>query len=142
MACYSWMAASFITSIVHLLHFGTRPSGAWESDVPPVVGVISAVLLEPLLESCVLIGAIELLRRLKLSGWLQIFLAAVILAGPHSLGWAPYAFIAMPGFTIQAAAYLYWRSTSRKRAFAVVVGIHALHNLTPTIFDISATGRT
>jgi hypothetical protein len=88
MACYSWVAAGFISSIVYLLHFRPPPPSVWELRGLPLVGVISNLLVAPLLETCILIGAIELLRWLKSPGWLQVFLAAAILAGPHALGGA------------------------------------------------------
>ena len=107
------------------------------------MGVISTMLVAPLLESCILIGAIELLRWLKLPGWLQAFLAAAILSGPHSLGWGPLASVVMPGFAIQAASYLYWRPRSAKKGFAVVVCIHALSNLIPAVLITrNAVGRS
>jgi hypothetical protein len=101
--------------------------------------VIEALLFAPLFESAILFAAIELLRYMKAPAWLQVFFAAVVLAIPHSFawGWEPYAFVVAPSFAIQAASYLYWRPESRKRAFAVVACIHALHNLTPAISIIA-----
>jgi hypothetical protein len=133
MACYDRMIASFLGGIVYLFHFRPPPPSVWESRGLPVLGVISAVFVAPLLESCILIGIIELLRWGKSPVWVQVFVAAAALAGPHSFEWGPHAFVAMPDFAIQAAAYLYWRTTSRKKGFAVVAGIHALHNLIPAM---------
>jgi hypothetical protein len=135
------MIASILGGILYLFQFSPPPPSLWESRGLPVLGFISAVFAAPLLESCILIGIIELLRWIKSPGWVQVFVAAAALAGPHSFEWGPHAFVAMPDFTIQAAAYLYWRSTSRRKAFAVVAGIHALHNVIPAILLISDATR-
>jgi hypothetical protein len=137
MACYSWMVAGLIDAIVSLFHFGPPPLSTSNSQMPLALGVLSDLLVAPLLESLILVGAIELLRWLKSPEWLQVFLAAAILAGPHFLGRPSHALVAMPAFTIQAASYLYWKSTSWKKAFAVLVCIHALHNLIPAISSLS-----
>jgi hypothetical protein len=140
MACYGRMAESLLSGIVYIFHFGSS-SGYLESHRRSVAGAFAAVFFAPIIESSILIAAIELLRWMKAPGWLQVFLAAAILAGPHSFQWGPLAFVVMPGFTIQAASYLYWRSISWKKAFAVVACIHALLNLSPAMRDIGNATR-
>jgi hypothetical protein len=107
MACYGWAITSLLDATVGILHFPPRPPNFWASHGDPVAHVIEALLFAPLLESCILIGAVELLRWLRSPGWLQVLFATVVVAGPHSFEWAPYAFVVAPGFAIQAASYLY-----------------------------------
>src|SRR4051794_20295571 len=129
MACYDRMIASFLGGFAYLVSVKSPPPSVWESRRLPLVGFTVAVFFAPLIESCFLIAIIELLRWLKCPGWVQVFVAAAALAGPHSFEWGPHALFALPDFAIQAAAYLYWRTPSRAKAFAVVAGIHALYNL-------------
>ena len=138
-ACYDFAITVLLALAVAILHFPPRPPSFWESHGDSVAHVIEALLFAPLLESCILIGAVELVRWLRAPGWLQVFFAAVLVAGPHSFtwGWEPYAFIVAPGFALQAASYLYWRAVSRTRGFAVVVSIHSLHNFIPTLAIIA-----
>ncbi len=101
--------------------------------------IVEALLFAPLFESALLFSVIEVLQWLKAATWLQVFVAAVVVAGPHSFtwGWEPYAFIVAPSFAIQAGSYVCWRRVSRKLGFVVVVSIHALHNLLPTMAIIA-----
>lgn len=143
--CYDWALTSFFAAIVRIFHFPPRPPSFWETHGDPTAQVIEALLFAPLFESCVLVGVIELLRWLRVSPVVQVFLGALLLAGPHSYtwGWEPYAFIVTPSFAIQAASYLYWRVVSRTRGFAVTASIHALHNLVPAMSIIAyATRKT
>jgi hypothetical protein len=141
MACYGWAITSLLGATVGVLHFSPRPPNFWESHGDPVAHVIEALLFAPLLESCILIGAVELLRWLRSPGWLQVLFATVVVAGPHSFEWAPYAFVVAPGFAIQAASYLYWRALSRLHGFVVVVCIHALYNLIPAMSTVAHATR-
>jgi hypothetical protein len=138
MACYGWAAEGLTREIIYF--FRIRPSiqDVWILRGQPLLGVISALSVSPLLESMLLVGAIELLRWIRFPQWLQVVVAAAILAGPHSVGFAPRGFIVLPAFIIQAASYLYWRRISRKKGFLVVAGIHALLNLIPTMLLIRA----
>src|ERR1700738_504229 len=142
-ACYGFVITALVAVMVAVLHFPPRPPSFWESHGDPVAHVIEALLFAPLLESCILIGAVELVRWLRAPGWLQVVFAAVLVAVPHSFtwGWEPYAFIVAPGFALQAACSLYWRAVSRRRGFAVVVSIHALHNFIPTLAMIAYASR-
>jgi hypothetical protein len=142
-ACYDWAVTALLAAIVRVLPFPPRPPSFWESHGDPTAHVIEALVFAPLVESCLLIGAVELLRWLRVPTAFQVFLAAVVIAAPHSYtwGWEPYAFIVTPSFAIQAASYLYWRAVSRKRGFAVVASIHALHNLVPAMSIIAYATR-
>ena len=138
-ACYDLAITVLLGAMVHLLHFPPRTPSFWESHGDPVAHIIEAIFFAPLLESGFLFGVIELLRWLRAGPWLQVIFATVVTAGPHSYtwGWEPYAFIVAPSFALQASSYLYWRRVSRMRGFAVVVCIHALHNILPTMSIIA-----
>lgn len=142
-ACYDFAITALFAMMVYVLHFPPRPPSFWESHGDPAAHVIEALWFAPVLESCVLVGLIELLRWMKAPAVAQVFFSAVILAGPHSYtwGWEPYAFIVAPSFAIQAASYIYWRAASRTRGLIVVVSIHALHNLIPAMFIIEHATR-
>lgn len=142
MACYSRTAGSFVHSLVHLIDVRPPPENTWESPGLILLGAVSATCVAPVVESLVLVGAIELLRWLRAPRALQVLLAAALLAAPHSLKWWPHALIVMPAFTLEAVSYLYWRPTSFKRAVAVVIGIHAMSNVIPALFEVGkVTGR-
>jgi hypothetical protein len=138
-ACYDLAITLLFGDIVRLLHFPPRPPSFWESHGDTMAHIVEALLFAPLFESAFLFGVVEVLRWLRAAAWLQVFVAAVVVAGPHSFtwGWEPYAFIVAPSFAIQAASYLYWRRVSRKLGFVVLVSIHALHNLLPTLAIIA-----
>jgi hypothetical protein len=140
-ACYDRMITSLTVPIAYMLHFGAPPLVSWQARGQPVFGALVEVLFAPLVESCILIGAIELLRWLRAPGWLQVLAAAGILAGPHSFRWGPEGILVMPSFTIQAASFLYWRARSWKKGFAVVAAIHALSNLMPAMWIVAHAHR-
>ena len=144
-ASYSLTVTVLFSVMVGVLRFPPRPPSFWESHGDSAAHLIEALAFAPLFESCVLIAIIELLRWLKTPSVVQVLLAAVVVAAPHSYtwGWEPYAFIVAPSFAIQAASYIYWRAVSRTRGFTVVAAIHALHNLVPTLAMIAyATRKT
>ena len=144
-ACYGFAITALFAVMVAALHFSPRPPSFWESHGDPAAHAIEALAFAPLFESCFLIAVIELLRWLRTPTVVQVLLAAVAVAAPHSYtwGWEPYAFIVAPSFAIQAASYTYWRAVSRMQGFAVVASVHALHNLVPTLALIAyATRKT
>jgi hypothetical protein len=85
-----------------------------------------------------LVAMFELVRRLRAPGWVQVVGSALFISELHVWPWWPHAVIVLPSFLIQAASYLYWRSRSWKDAFRVLVSIHAINNIIPTL---SAVGR-
>jgi hypothetical protein len=142
-ACYDYVLTALFGAIVRLSHFPPRPLSFWESHGDPAAHVIEGLLFAPLLETCILVGVIELLRWFRLPSVPNAFLAGALLAWPHSYAWhwAPYAFVVFPSFVLQAAAYLFWRSVSRKVGFSAVASIHALANLLPTLYMLAYATR-
>jgi hypothetical protein len=141
--CYDRFLTALFTAIVRLLHFPPRPLSSLELHGDATARVISGVVFAPLIETCILVGIIELLRWFRVATVAQVFVAGALVAWPHSYAWewGPYGFVVMPAFIIQAAAYLYWRKVSRKRGFAVVASIHALGNLLPALYTIADATR-
>jgi hypothetical protein len=138
MACYSWTIASVIGSIVRACHVAPPPIGLFaNAQGEPTAHVVDLLFLAPLIESLILLALIELFRGLHLPAWLQVLLPALLIGILHSPRWWPRGFIVAPSFAIDACAYLYWRSASRKTAYGVVAAIHALHNFVPAVSVIA-----
>ncbi|MDQ2868047.1 MAG: hypothetical protein M3R59_06500 [Verrucomicrobiota bacterium] len=100
--------------------------------------MFSDLVIAPIFESFILIGMFELVRRIGGSAWTQIILSAAFISELHVFPWWPHAVIVLPAFLIQTGSYAYWRRTGWKRAYWVLVSIHALNNLIPAL---SAAGR-
>jgi hypothetical protein len=141
--CYDYALTGLFAAIVRLCHFPPRPLSFWESHGDPTAHVIEGLVFAPLIETCILVVVIELLRLLRLPTVAQSLLAGALVALPHSFAWhwGPYAFVVMPSFVIQAGAYLYWRKVSRKSGFVVVASLHALANLLPALYTIAYATR-
>jgi hypothetical protein len=141
--CYDYALTALFAAIVRLFHFPPRPLQFWETHGDPTAHIIEGLVFAPLIETCILVAIIELLLWLRVPTLALIFLAGGLSAWPHSYAWrwAPYAFVVLPSFIIQATAYVYWRQVSRKRGFAVVASIHALANLLPALYTIAYATR-
>jgi len=141
--CYVYALTALFAAIVQLFHFSPRPLSFWETHGDPTAHIIEGLVFAPLIETCILVAIIELLRWIRIQPVAQVFLAGALVAGPHSYAWhwGPYAFVVLPSFVIQAAAYLYWRDVSRKSGFVVVASIHALANLLPALYTIAYATR-
>ena len=135
MTCYSWAATRLLSTIAGVFGAPSPPPGEFEQRGYFVLEAVSLVLLAPILESLILIGIIELLRKLRSPAWLQITLAAIICSIPHIP--LSYALVVSPAFFIMAAAYLRWRRVSWKVGFVVIASIHGLLNLTAAIWAFS-----
>jgi hypothetical protein len=139
-ACYSWTTASAIGALVRAFHIAPPPIGLFANERgEPTAHVVDLLFLAPLIESLILVGLIELFHRLHLPTWLEILVPAVLMGILHSPLWWPRGFIVAPSFAIDACAYLYWRSASRKVGYGVVAAIHALHNSIPAVSVIAYT---
>jgi hypothetical protein len=137
MSCYSFTLSAFIGTWAGTANIKNPPPAFYlRGDAGDVVGLL---LVAPLIESLILIGAFELLQRAHAPAAVQVFAAALFVSETHVWPWWPHAVIVLPAFCIDAAAYGYWRRrASWKVAFGVLVSIHALSNVIPTL---SAIGR-
>ena len=138
MACYSVTLGSFVSAWAYVAHVRSPPRAFYLRDPH----VISLLIIAPLLESLILVGVFELVRRARAPAIAQVFIAALFISEMHVWPWWPHAVIVLPGFCIQAASYLYWRERAPwKDAFWVLVSIHALHNVVPALNSIGYAMR-
>ena len=136
MGCYCIAAGSFVSTWASVAGVRRPPRSFYlTGDASDVFG---ALVFAPIVESLILVGVFELLRRVRAPSWVQVVASALFISELHVLPWWPHAVIVLPSFLIQAASYFYWRRTSWKEAFWVLVSIHYLNNVIPTV---SAVGR-
>src|SRR5205807_1029881 len=136
MACYCIVAGSFVSTWAFVVGVRQPPRSFYLRG--NAADVFGGLVFAPIVESLMLVGVFELLRRLRAPDWVQVVASALFISALHVWGWWPHAVIVLPSFLIQAASYLYWRSKSWKEAFWVLVSIHALNNVIPIL---SAVGR-
>jgi hypothetical protein len=84
-------------------------------------------------ESFVIIGVIELLRRLGFRIAVQTFVSAVIICGLHAAEYTFLAFAVAPVFLIQAGTYIYWRRVSFWVGTQMIIALHVLYNCQPAL---------
>ena len=138
MACYSVSLISFVSAWAYVAHVRSPPRAFYLRGTH----VISLLIIAPLIESLILVGVFELVRRARAPAIAQVFIAALFISEMHVWPWWPHAVIVLPGFCIQAASYLYWRERAPwKDAFWVLVSIHALSNVVPALNSIGHAMR-
>ncbi len=136
MGCYCIAVGSFVSTWASVARLPRPPRAFYlRGDAPDVLALL---VFAPVIESLMLVGVFELLRRVHTPEWIQVLTSALFISELHVWPWWPHAFIVLPSFLIQSASYLYWRRMSWKDAFWVLVSIHALNNVIPTL---SAVGR-
>lgn len=128
MVCYTWTLASLVGALVRAFHLTPPPPGLFAIHGDSLARICDLVLFAPLIETLILVSTIELARWLRSPVWLQVAAGAAVIAILHCFPWRARGLIVAPAFAIDAAAYLYWRSASKKIAFTIVACIHALHN--------------
>jgi hypothetical protein len=136
MACYCITLTSFMGTWARVAHL-RRPVPPFYLRGDPA-DVISLLVIAPLVESLLLVGVFESVRRFHAPKTVQVLTAALFLSGLHVRPWWPHAAIVLPSFCIQAASYLYWRRISWKTAFCVLAAIHALDNVLPALSAVAA----
>jgi hypothetical protein len=140
MACYSVTLGRFVSAWAYVAHVRSPPRAFYlrggASDV------VSLLVFAPLIESLILVGVFELVRRVRAPAVVQVFIAALFISEMHVWPWWPHAVIVLPAFCIQAASYLYWRERGPwKNAFWVLVSIHALSNVVPALNSVGYATR-
>ena len=139
MSCYCWTLTSFVSTSRYAIHVKSPPPAFYlRGDASDVIALL---LFAPVVESLILIGVFELVRRAHAPVAIQILAAASFISVTHVWPWWPHAVIVLPSFCIQAAAYFYWRRVSWKQAFWILVSIHALNNVIPTLSVIGRAMR-
>jgi hypothetical protein len=136
MGFYCIAVGSFMSTWTWVARLPRPPRAFYlRGDVPDVLGLL---IFGPLIESLMVVGVFELVRRVRAPDWVPMLTSSLFISELHVWPWWPHAFIVLPGFLIESASYLYWRRTSWKDAFWVIVCIHALNNVIPAL---SAIGR-
>lgn len=135
-ACYVFTLGTLGQAIATAFGAPYPRVGTFATDAP-ILHVVDNLLFAPVVESLILVGSIELLRRFRFPVSLQIVCSAVVSASLHAFVSIPLAFAVAPGWFIMSAAYVIWRRTSWKTGFVVVASIHALVNLIPTINSVT-----
>jgi hypothetical protein len=136
MGCYCIAVGSFMATWTWVAGLPRPPRAFYlRGDAADVLGLL---IFGPLIESLMLVGVFELVRRLRGPEWAQIVASALFISELHVWPWWPHAFIVLPSFLIQSASFFYWRRASWKDAFWVLVFIHALNNVIPAL---TAVGR-
>jgi hypothetical protein len=139
MSCYCVTLSYFVVAWARVAHI-QGPPRAWylSGGTAEVIGLL---VVGPFIESLILVGVFELVRRVRAPETVQVLVAALFVSEAHAWPWWPHAIIVLPSFCIQAASYLYWRRESWKVAFWVVASIHALNNVIPAVSTIAYAMR-
>ncbi len=87
----------------------------------PWAEAADSLILFPILAGVVLVATIELLRLLRLSPLLQIFLSSAASCAINGILWRPLAIVVVPLFLLSAYAYVRWRSDSWWVALACTI---------------------
>lgn len=95
---------------------------------PGLVHVFGTVLLAPLVETCLLISLLGLLRRLSLSDTAAVAASAVLWGLAHALFHPLRFFGSVWSFTVFGFGYIVWRRRRPDRAFAAAALPHMLLN--------------
>jgi hypothetical protein len=136
MGCYCITVGSFMSIWTWVARLPRPPRAFYlRGDVSDILGLL---IFGPLIESLILVGVFELVRRVRAPDWIQVVASALFISELHVWPWWPHAFIVLPGFLIESASYLYWRRASWREAYWVLVCIHSLNNVIPAL---SAVGR-
>ena len=136
MGCYSIAVGSFMATWTWVAKLPRPPRAFYlGGDAPDVLALL---VFGPLIESLMVVGVFELVRRFRAPDWVPVVTSALFISELHVWPWWPHAFIVLPSFLIQCGAYFYWRRVSWKDAFWVLVCIHAINNVIPAL---SAVGR-
>ena len=139
MSCYCVTLSYFVVAWARVAHIHGPPRSWYLSG--HAADVIALLVVGPIIESLILVGVFELVRRVHAPEIVQVLVAGLFVSEAHAWPWWPHAVIVLPSFCIQAASYLYWRRESWKVAFWVVVSIHALNNVMPALSTIAHATR-
>lgn len=122
MTCYTFTLHYIVARLIWL--FGFSPTSNRSITSTPIV----PLLIAPVVESFVVIGLIELVRRLKFKLAVQIavpVLVSCFLESPLQPFWGIRS---APLFFIGAASYIYWRGVSFWTAAQIVILLHFFYN--------------
>jgi len=120
-----WPMATHVTTNTHRL---LRPGIDDNSSL-----IVNPLIVGPVTESLLVIAIIELLRRFKFGGPVQVIVPTVLLACLHSTRYLFWGFWVAPVFLIGAVAYVRWRDVSFWTAAEMIILLHVIANFIPLI---------
>ena len=144
-SCYTFTITTLEIRLIKIF-------GLWPKMVDPVRHVLrdvrlgeghnqwytvwTALLLAPVLESLLVVGFIELLRRTKFSIAAQIVGPTLLICGLHSAIHTVWGFVVAPLFFIGAASYVYWRPVSFWVGMQMIVLVHFFWNASQYLISL------
>jgi hypothetical protein len=140
-SCYSIVLSQFVRTLLRAGNTPPPPREFYSGLQHPVLHVFELLLVAPVIESFILIGIFELVRRAHAPSAIQVFAAAWVVSALHAVPWAPHAIIVLPAFCLYAASYLYWRHAGWRMAFTIVLFIHMMDNLMSAISTLAYAVR-
>ena len=126
---FGW-ATAFVGSIIlsALAAWGAPDLGRPDFPVGGAMLVFLLVIFSPFLETLIMAGAIELLRRF-LAPTAVVIVSAVLWGIAHSSAALAWGLVIWWPFLIFSTLYVAWRPRGKMRAIGVVATTHALQNL-------------
>ena len=140
MHCYSLTLASVTAQFIQLAGFWQTRVMEGDDNVlqyvrPGIDGASLAnqLVIAPILESFIIIGVIELMRRLRFGLTVQVVTSVSVVCLLHALDYVFWAFAIVPSFFIDAVTYIYWRRVSFWVGTQMIIALHILFNSMPAI---------
>jgi len=91
------------------------------------------LVVSPIVESLIMIGIIELLRRCRFRVAVQVVASVSVICLVHGFEYTFAAFSIAPGIFILAGSYIYWRRVSFWVGMRMIIALHFLLNGLPAI---------
>lgn len=145
MACYTIAITSLGGQLAESLGFWVPASptalsnAQWIRALPWWYHALVDLLISPVFESLVLIGIIELIRRLNFSATSGIVVSTIFFSYLHTATIPVWGIICIPTFFIESASYVYWRRISFWAGFQTIVLIHFCSNVPPFLYSLGQT---
>src|SRR5579884_632330 len=132
MTCYTFTIEYLNGRLSRLFGFWRTSHVKHLSSTPMV-----PLLISPVVDSLVVIGLIELARRLKFNIAIQIAVAVLVSCFLESPRQPLLGLLVAPVFLIGAGAYIYWRPAGLCIAAGTIILLHFLYNAVVFIGVIS-----
>jgi hypothetical protein len=130
MTCYSYTLNSLFSRIGSISN-SVIPEGVpllWRHERHWLGYGLVSLVISPLIESLILMLAIEFFGIIRLHKLMCVILSAAVMCALHWRYWWAWGIAVAPLFLISAGAYLRWRPVSRRVGYLVLVSIHAAMN--------------
>ena len=110
-----------------------------EFNVDGTVAVLMIVGFAPIVETLIMGGVLVLLLRLTRNPALSVLISSAGWGIAHSLSAPAWGLVIWWPFLIFSTLFVTWRKRSRAGALAIVMIVHALHNLPSALLLLSAS---